>query len=439
MDNKIEFDSSLYKFGMDWLNGVLPVTDVADVFAMLEKFSSKLRFDRWELTNSGKYNYSRRYCLDGKAFIQLMYNPVSEEEAFTACLPEPKDDEKIDDVYLQTHNNPYVFFSISGDGIRYLHSIGGEQTALNKLLFYFYRNSFKASRFDVYCDILDKDNEIVDLIVKNVCTWDTLKLGETALTTNMRRINSNFRIFPNVSVSGEHYNNVQIGNHSSNMGMFRCYNKLDEIYQGRLGVKVTKTDNENDNKKSLKLDLLEKMLEEYQVEDYFYRLEYELHKDYSAQIFNALMKNAEFENKLCFEDIFYSVLSKFFGVVDFTTMSKLTASSYCVIWQDFLDFVKYNSIHLVEFAPLPYVPMSKARLHSYLKKNSSFVFSMLTALLLNRSLMEEVVKSGGDKYFQKKKYNELRDELDVPGFMPLFVKSQLNRSIQAIYKWQNPA
>ena len=98
-----------------------------------------------------------------------------------------------------------------------------------------------------------------------------------------------------------------------------------------------------------------------------------------------------------------------------------------------------QNIHLVQFEPLKYIPMSNSRLHRYLKKNSVFVFSMLTALLLNRSLMEEVVRSGGDKYFQKKKYNELRDELDVPGFMPLFVKSQLNRSIQAMDKWQNPA
>lgn len=83
--------------------------------------------------------------------------------------------------------------------------------------------------------------------------------------------------------------------------------------------------------------------------------------------------------------------------------------------------------------------MSASRLKRYLKKNSVFVFSMLVALLLNRSLMEEVVKTGGDKYFQKKKYNELRDELNVPGWMQLFVKSQLNRSIRAMDKWQNPA
>lgn len=85
------------------------------------------------------------------------------------------------------------------------------------------------------------------------------------------------------------------------------------------------------------------------------------------------------------------------------------------------------------------MPMSKSRLVSYLKKNSVFVFSMLVALLLNRSLMEEVVRTGSDKYFQKNKYNELRDELDVPGWMGLFVKAQMNRSIRAIDKWYKSA
>lgn len=51
-------------------------------------------------------------------------------------------------------------------------------------------------------------------------------------------------------------------------------------------------------------DILDKMLLDYGVEDYLYRLEYELHGDYAAQNFNALMSSAEKENKLCLEDVF---------------------------------------------------------------------------------------------------------------------------------------
>ena len=124
MTNTIASNSK-YRFGMDWLNGVLPIQDVHELFNILGTFSSKLRFERWEEVPTGKYNYKRRFCLDGKASIQLMYNPISDEEYFQAChnlenLP-------------GYNNNSYVFFSISGDGIRYLNSIGGSQTALNKL------------------------------------------------------------------------------------------------------------------------------------------------------------------------------------------------------------------------------------------------------------------------------------------------------------------
>lgn len=60
---------------------------------------------------------------------------------------------------------------------------------------------------------------------------------------------------------------------------------------------------------------------------------------------------------------------------------------------------------------------------------------MIVALLLNRPLMESVIRDGGEKYFKKKKYNELRDQLEVPGWMEMFVRSQMNRSIRALDKW----
>lgn len=79
--------------------------------------------------------------------------------------------------------------------------------------------------------------------------------------------------------------------------------------------------------------------------------------------------------------------------------------------------------------------MSKARLFRYLRKNSVFLYSCLVALMLNRPLMLEVLDEGSKRYSQKKKYNELRDELNVPGVMPSFVKSQMERAISQLPKW----
>ena len=79
--------------------------------------------------------------------------------------------------------------------------------------------------------------------------------------------------------------------------------------------------------------------------------------------------------------------------------------------------------------------MSKKRLHKYLQKNSVFVYSMLVALLLDRPLMESVISDGSSKYSSKKKYNEIRDELQVPPWMRDFIRCQLNRSINAMDAW----
>lgn len=79
--------------------------------------------------------------------------------------------------------------------------------------------------------------------------------------------------------------------------------------------------------------------------------------------------------------------------------------------------------------------MSKARLFRYLRKNSVFFYSCLVALMLNRPLMLEVLDEGSKRYSQKKKYNELKDELNVPSVMPAFVKSQMERAISQLPKW----
>lgn len=307
-------DKKLYKFGMDWLNGVLPVEDVSEVFKMLEMFSGKLRFDRWQLTNSGKYNYKRRYCLDGNMTIQLMYNPVSDEELFTACQG--------DDTKPGYHNNSGVFFSISGDGIRYLHTLGGEVSALNKLLFYFYRHGFRSSRFDVYCDILDENNEIVPLITEAFSYARCEQVGKPFVVTRLRRTNNNFKQYSLVDDDGNKWYNSQLGHHGSTVGMFRCYNKFIEMSEGRLE------------------DISEDVFKAYDVDNYWYRLEYEMHKENAAACFNALMEKAENCNSpLCFEDIFFSVFDRVFSIGVANTAYQFTNGCHRVpdVWSTFAD------------------------------------------------------------------------------------------------------
>lgn len=397
-------DKKLYKFGMDWLNGVLPVSDVWSVFEMLEKFSSKLRFDRWTLLNSGRYNYARRYALDGKMTIQLMYNPVSDEQGFTADM---------------NHNNSGIFFSISGDGIRYLHSLGGDVSALNKLLFYFYRNSFKSSRFDVYCDILDNTNEIVPLIQEAFDYVGREQVGKPCISTRLRRCGSslrtNFRRETYTNDDGSTFTNCTLGHHASTVGMFRCYNKLVEVSDGRLS------------------ELSSDVFSSYGVDDYWYRLEYEMHKENANACFNALMSRAEEDNTpLCFEDIFNSVFERVFRICSMPTANyRLVDSPTCEAWSSFGSELQENAIHLVQFGGVPYIKCSLSRLEKNAKRICGYYYAIGQYIsTLSPEERRQFYKLAQDKFENQPKYNLLRDELEE-----LKLDSSRRRSEVSDYTW----
>lgn len=375
-------DKKLYKFGMDWLNGVLPVEDVSEVFKMLEMFSGKLRFDRWQLTNSGKYNYRRRFCLDGNMSIQLMYNPVSDGELFTAD---------------KNHNNSGVFFSISGDGIRYLHTLGGEVSALNKLLFYFYRHGFRSSRFDVYCDILDENNEIVPLLTEAFMYFGQEQVGKPMLSTKVQHKRKNVSMFRGLNDDGSEFYNSTLGNHGTRFGMFRCYNKYVEMTDGRLE------------------DFAEDVFKSYDVDNYWYRLEYEMHKENAAACFNALMEKAENCNSpLCFEDIFFSVYDRVFKVVQPNCKSHMANGQAPVVeaWSSFGDELCSSNEYFVQSGAVPYVKCSLHRLDKNMERISSYMYLALIRLFsMEPKERQRYILNASDKFMKNKKYNSVRDEL----------------------------
>lgn len=397
-------DRNLYKFGMDWLNGVLPVTDVMSFFEMLEMFSSKLRFDRWKNIDRGLYNYKEHYILDGKHTIKIAYNKVSDEERFTAL------DEN-------NSHNPYIFISISGDGIRYLHSLGGDVSALNKLMFYLYRNGFRCSRFDTYCDILDEYNQVVPLLQQTFSTVGTETIGElkpvisTKINrTNMSKIRRDFKYIPLKDDNGNEFYNCQLGNHGTDVGMFRCYNKLVELLDGRLsGVAA-------------------EIVSDYQVNGYWYRLEYEMHKENARQCFNMLMEKAESENSpLCFEDIFNACLTKMFSIKELRRLAVPRDLPVHPFWQQFLDFVSNCAIHLVQFAPVKYVRCSLRKLQDNSERISGYWHAINEYLAtLSPDDYLDFRQRAKDKYENNAFYNELRDELSD---LHISIKSLNNKRV----------
>ena len=368
----------LYHFGMDWLNGVLPVSDVGEVFRTLAQFSSKLAYNRWSLECYGKYNYAFRYCLDGQSSVQLMFNPMKEHADDRRCLIADMD-----------CNNSGVFFSISGDGIRKLASMGQSgNSALNKLLFYFYRNGFKASRFDVYCDILDKKNKVVSVVRESFKYFRFPQVGKLTLTTNVQRKPNAVRMDRYVDENNKVYYNCTMGNHASNTFMFRCYNKREEVLNGRLD------------------EYSESLLKYYDDPQYWWRMEYELHKKHAADYFNATMKQAEEDNKnIQYRDCFLTAFDRCFTPVVFSYLKHLKnirTLTVSVDWSEFANMISNcPERFILSNSTLPYVEMSRVRLNKYIKHNSSFVYALFTAVLFQPDLIYDVLAEGQDRFHKK--------------------------------------
>lgn len=266
------------EFSIDWLNGVMEFDgSIFDFFKDISLFDDRLRADNWILLKGGKYHYNQRFCLNGNATIQVCWNS-SEETPFVP--------------YKKGENNNYgIFVSISGDGLRYLQQ---HENTLGSLMKYFYYNGFRCSRFDVNCDIFEKDNPLIPVVIE-AFRWALIrKEGELGLSTNVQRKSSNFSIYEMVDTyHNERCYNCQLGNHSTRFGMFRCYNKWLELKDGRLS------------------DVGDAILAAKGNPDYWYRLEYELHKENAADIFNAFASG-----KINIEHAFYAAAQKIFTVVN---------------------------------------------------------------------------------------------------------------------------
>ena len=305
-------------FSFDWLNGTLPgFCDVRYFFDCLEKIHADLKYEEWFSRERGIYNYSQSFGLQGSSRFIVAFNPDYDNSALAVEFSDNFNTfplRAVTDGY-----NPGIFISISGDGLRYLNSLGN---GVVKALFSFLRSQgFKASRLDVCCDIFDKDNPLVPLLVEAFHYCIVKKGGKATLTSNIRRTVDNVRIQLNADPYRENNDwsySIAFGNHGSSWGMFRLYDKWLEIKTGRL--------------KEFSEDLLKD-------KDYWYRLEYELHKEHAALLFNNL-------GDMTTSDAFHFAACNMFKVV--IPKSEKTQSDKCInssVWAEFLEYI--HCIHFV--------------------------------------------------------------------------------------------
>ncbi len=297
------------QYSFDWLNGTLPFYDVRYFFDCLEKIHPDLAFSEFHDRNRGIYNYSTSFGLLGDSRFIVAFNPD-----YDRYEPQYSNDFDSYPMYaVDSGFNPGIFVSISGDGLRYLNSLGDD--LVYKLFSFFKKNVVKGSRIDVACDIFEKDNPVVPLLIEAFMYAINRQGGAPTLVSNIRRTPENIGIFLNSDPFRKDNNfsySIRFGNHGSSWGMFRMYDKWLEVKTGRLKKYA------------------DKLLEG---KDYWYRIEYELHKEHAQELFNLF---DELSVAQCFgyaaEDMFKVVIPK----------SEKTQSDKCsisVVWAEFLEYI----------------------------------------------------------------------------------------------------
>lgn len=371
-----------FECSIDWLNLIIESTSLVSLFNDLSCLDNTLSFDCFTITDRGTYNYSKT-AIHNIAPIRIAWNP-SDDDSFSACDPS------------ESQFNPFIFISISGDGLRYLNNHG----TLKDILLYFSKFNPRASRLDVALDLY-KDDPVVGLLQTAVRNAVNLTMGEPTLKTKLNRTKpDNFLLFeytdPDLISSdndGRFYN-VTIGNHASSFGMFRMYNKLFEVKYGRLS--------------SFADDVLQH--KGIARDGYWWRLEYELHKERANQLFHSLLSSLETSDD-CFISAFCSVASTMFTPIDFT-QTQLPKCPTNDIWVVFLERIS-QSINFVELGSLPYINRKNLDVfQKNLMNLSGYIFAAFQWLSSQDTFRDEFLKSGRMKYETYSRYAYIREGIE---------------------------
>lgn len=314
------------KFNLDWLQGVLKITHWQTVVDFLNSLK-EISFENW-VEAPGLFNYAYgynfalvkgfRFCFNQRSIYQS-----TGDEYYKYNEMEFRDETNTGDIPSQGEcNNPYIFVQVSGDAIRFLQKFN----LIHHFLMFLGANNFCCTRFDVNCDIFDKDNNVVPLIQEASDYFVNPVRGRVSFRGRyFRRNNNSIRIIQNYDdLLGFNTKNISIGNHGSETAMFRCYNKRVEVFDTKPKA------------------VAQGIWEGHGCPEYWYRLEYELHKKSAENIFNAYLNSGLFNNI----GAFYTALTSFFDIVDFTTFTQ-SGNRLSQIWQEFVSFIEAQNDHFV--------------------------------------------------------------------------------------------
>lgn len=372
------------QFSFDWLNGTLPFYSVRAFFDKLEDIHPDLAFREFHSRGRGLYNYSESFGLMGDNRFVVAFNPdydnyVTDDyhDSFGRFFP----------LYARSDGfNPGIFVSISGDGLRYLNSLGSD-VVLN-LFKFFQDNRIKVSRLDVACDIYDSENDVVSVLYEAFTHCINKVGGIRTVVSNMRKTPENLRVYmiedPYRKGKNPYSFNVQFGNHGSSWGMFRMYDKWLEVKTGRL--------------KHYADELLNGI-------EYWYRLEYELHKQHANDLFYQI-------GKVSTAEIFgYAASDMFKIVVPKSEKTQTDKCDSCSVWTEFMEFVS-SSIHFVQLVTTPYIEKSVNNTKNWVLSLSKAFYAVFALFEADPEFKDQAMREGYSKYCDDLKYAPFRREIE---------------------------
>lgn len=343
---------------VDWFRGVVPVSDVRKFVNDLYLIDSRLSPELFECDGRTLLNFANRYCHIEVPSLTFAFNRDDSCDNYMAAF----------DDYMTaslSHQNAGILVSFSGDAIRYL----GNDT-FTKVLRYLHVQGTKCTRIDYALDFFDKDNDIVPLMQEGCANFMNPRTRDITVSGKIKRTPSNFQCYINAYKGEDSTVNYTLGNHGSDHGMFRLYDKRFEIMYGRHRQRS------------------EELL---QGRDYWYRAEIELHnsKDYwwADSSFHNLVENdfniyasigSAFDDWFSFKILVYSNRSEFDSLSD---------------WDNFISDL-IQTIHFVQLVHQKYVNRDTDYAWNQIIRNSTWLSLLLDVGDIDPGRFKEIIDNG---------------------------------------------
>lgn len=360
---------------IDWFRGIVPVQNVYNFVKELEKIDNRLAFENFVCDGRSKLNFKNCWRHIEVPSLSFSFNPTEES---LSCL-----------MASDTHNNKGILFELTGDAIRYLGS-----DVLKHILTYIHSLGTKCTRIDYALDFFDKDNEIVPLMQEGCKNFMNPIPNEVTVSGKIKRSPTNIMIYLNcypridkkkfealnlpIPVIEESIN-YNLGNHGSDHGMFRLYDKQYETLYGRNKSRASELMKGN---------------------GYWYRAELELHNGTDVP-----WANDSFHNLVVNDFQLYSVIGHTFDmwfafkIRDF----KSSKHSSCVVWDEFISEL-IATIHFVQLVHSKYVNRDTEYYWNQIIHNSTWLSLLLDISDLDPVRWSEILNAGRVRRQSETKY-----------------------------------